>query len=57
MVHTVVIHLQNPDMDLNSYENRVFASRSTTFMLYLSFTLYRQLLLIKSISFGQRLIL
>ena len=57
MVHTVVINCQNLDKDLNNFENKLFASRSTTFMLQLSFTLYLQLRLIKSINFGQSLIL
>ena len=39
--------LQNLDKDLNYYENILFASRSTTFMLLLSYTLYLQLRLIK----------
>ena len=33
MVHTVVIFCQNLDKDLNNYENKLFASRHTTFML------------------------
>ena len=32
MVHAVVIFCQNLDKDLNNYENKLFASRSTTFM-------------------------
>ena len=57
MVHTVIFYCQNLDKDLNNYENKLFASRSTTFMFELSFTLYLQLCIIKSINFGQRLIL
>ena len=57
MVHTVVIYCQNLDKDLNNNENKLFVFRSTTFMLSLSFTLYLQLRLIKSINFGQSLIL
>ena len=33
MVHKVVIHCQNSDKDLNNYENKLFASKSTSFML------------------------
>ena len=55
MVHMVVIYCKNVDKELNNYENKLFASRSTTFMLYMSFTLYIQLRLIKSINFGQSL--
>ena len=33
MVHTVVLNCQNLDKVLNNYENKLFASRSTTLML------------------------
>ena len=56
MVHTAVIYCQTLDKDLNNYENKLFTSRNTTFMLLLSFTLYLQLRLIKSNNFGQEFI-
>ena len=33
VVHTVVLYCQNLNKDLNNYDNKLFASRNTTFKL------------------------
>ena len=43
MMHIVVMYCKKHDLDLNTYQNKLFAPRNILFMLKMSFTLCFQL--------------